>query len=257
MSRVEGKVALVTGGGSGIGKASSLRLAEEGARVVVTDISEERGNGTVEEIKGNGGEGLFLLHDVTKESQWESVVKETREALGGLDILLNNAGIYLIKPLAETTVEEWDNLMAVNVTGVFLGMKHVAPAMAEAGGGSIINLSSVTGLTGVAGRTLYGASKGAVRVMTKDVAMEYARARVRVNSVHPGYVNTGMAEYGASMDGTTVEELGARLSPMGRIGEPEDVANMVLFLASDESKYVTGAEFVVDGGMTAGRMSTE
>lgn len=250
--RVEGKVAIVTGGGAGIGRSSGLRLAEEGARVIVTDISEERGRETVEEIERRGGEGLFIAHDVAREDHWHSVVEEARERFGGVDVLLNNAGIYLIKPLVETTLEDWNNLMAVNVTGVFLGMRECAPVMAERGGGSIINLSSVAGLLGVAGHTLYGASKGAVRIMTKDVAMEYARAQVRVNSVHPGYINTGMAEYGAEVAGTTIEELGTSLYPLGRIGDPEDVANLVLFLASDESKYITGAELVVDGGGSAG-----
>ncbi|QIN84554.1 glucose 1-dehydrogenase [Rubrobacter tropicus] len=250
--RIEGKVAVVTGGGAGIGRASCLRLAEEGARVVVTDISEERGRETVREIEGKGGEALFLRHDVAREDQWRSVVAEAGGRYGGVDVLLNNAGLYLIMPLADITVEDWNNLMAVNVTGVFLGMKHCAPVMAERGGGSIINLSSVAGLMGVAGHALYGASKGAVRIMTKDVAMEYARAQVRVNSVHPGYIHTGMAEYGAETAGTTIEELGRQMYPLGRIGEPEDVANTVLFLASDESKYTTGAEFVVDGGGSAG-----
>jgi len=251
MARAEGKVAIVTGGGSGIGRSCCLRLAEEGARVVVTDISEKRGEGTVEHIQRNGGEALFLGHDVSQEDQWESVLRQTSETYGGVDILVNNAGIYLIKPLAETTLQEWNNLMAINVTGVFLGMKHSAPAMAERGGGSIINMSSVAGLLGVAGHALYGASKGAVRIMTKDVAMEYASAQVRVNSVHPGYIDTGMAEYGATAAGTDIEGLG-QMYPLGRIGEPEDVANMVLYLASEESRYVTGAEFVVDGGGSAG-----
>jgi NAD(P)-dependent dehydrogenase (short-subunit alcohol dehydrogenase family) len=251
MARVEGKVAIVTGGGSGIGRACCTRLAEEGARVVVTDISEKRAQQTVEQIEEGGGEGLFLRHDVTQEDEWESVVGRTREEYGGLDILVNNAGLYLIKPLAETTLEEWNNLMAVNVTGVFLGMKHSAPAMGERGGGSIINMSSVAGLLGVAGHALYGASKGAVRIMTKDVAMEYASAQVRVNSVHPGYINTGMAEYGAAAAGTDIEGLG-QLYPLGKVGEPVDVANMVLFLASDEANYLTGAEFPVDGGGSAG-----
>jgi NAD(P)-dependent dehydrogenase (short-subunit alcohol dehydrogenase family) len=227
-------------------------LAEEGASVVVTDISEERGNETVEQIAGKGGKALFLRHDVTREEDWIQAVSRTREEYGGLDVMLNNAGLYVIKSLVETTVEDWNNLMAVNVTGVFLGMKHAAPAMAERGGGSIINLSSVAALTGVAGHTLYGASKGAVRTMTKDVAMEYASAQVRVNSLHPGYINTGMAEYGAQAANSTIEELGRQMYPLGRIGEPEDVANTVLFLASDESKYTTGAEFVIDGGATSG-----
>jgi NAD(P)-dependent dehydrogenase (short-subunit alcohol dehydrogenase family) len=250
MARVQGKVAIVTGGGSGIGRACCLRLAEEGAKVVVTDISEERGRETVGQIEARGGDGLFLRHDVTREDQWESVVARTKETYGGVDVLVNNAGLYLIKALAETTVEEWNNLMAVNVTGVFLGMKHAAPAMAERGDGSIVNMSSVAGLMGVAGHALYGASKGAVRIMTKDVAMEPAAAQVRVNSVHPGYINTGMAEYGAAA-GTDIKGLG-RLYPLGHIGEPDDVANTVLFLASDEAKYVTGGEFVVDGGGSAG-----
>ena len=251
MGRVEGKTAVVTGGGSGIGRACCLRLAEEGARVLVTDISEERGQQTVGLIGEAGGEALFVGHDVARENGWEAAVGRAREAYGGVDVLVNNAGLYLIKPLAETTLEEWNNLMAVNVTGVFLGMKHAAPAMAERGGGSVVNMSSVAGLMGVAGHVLYGASKGAVRIMTKDAAMELAASGVRVNSVHPGYINTGMAEYGAAAAGTDVEGLG-QLYPLGRIGEPSDVADMVLYLASDESKYVTGAEFVVDGGGSAG-----
>jgi NAD(P)-dependent dehydrogenase (short-subunit alcohol dehydrogenase family) len=194
VARVEGKAAVVTGGGSGIGRACCLRFAEEGAKVVVTDISEERGEETIEQIKERGGEGLFPGHDVTDEDRWEAVVARSTEDFGGLDVLVNNAGIYLIKPLAETTLEEWNNLMAVNVTGVFLGMKHAAPLMAECGGGSIVNMSSVASLMGAAGHALYGASKGAVRIMTKDVAMEYGASQVRVNSVHPGYIDTGMAE---------------------------------------------------------------
>jgi NAD(P)-dependent dehydrogenase (short-subunit alcohol dehydrogenase family) len=251
MARAQGKVAMVTGGGAGIGRACCLRLAEEGARVVVTDISAERGDETVGQIEDKGGDGLFLRHDVTLEDQWESVVGRAREAYGGVDVLVNNAGLYLIKPLTETTVEEWNNLMAVNVTGVFLGMKHAAPSMAERGGGSIVNMSSVAGLMGVAGHVLYGASKGAVRIMTKDAAMELGASQVRVNSVHPGYINTGMAAYGAAAAGTDIEGLG-QLYPLGRIGEPDDVANTVLFLASDEAKYLTGGEFVVDGGGSAG-----
>lgn len=251
MARVEGKVAVVTGGGAGIGRACSLRLAEEGARVVVTDISEERGQETVEQIEVAGGEGLFVRHDVTREDGWESVVRRAGEAYGGVDVLVNNAGLYLIKPMAETTLEELNNLMAVNVTGVFLGMKHAAPSMIGRGGGSVVNMSSVAGLIGVAGHVLYGAAKGAVRILTKDAAMELAASQVRVNSVHPGYINTGMAEYGAAAAGTDVEGLG-QLYPLGRIGEPNDVADMVLYLASEESKYVTGAELVVDGGGSAG-----
>jgi NAD(P)-dependent dehydrogenase (short-subunit alcohol dehydrogenase family) len=159
--------------------------------------------------------------------------------------------LCIIKPLAETTLEEWNNLMAVNVTGVFLGMKHAASSMAERGGGSIVNMSSVAGLMGVAGHMLYGASKGAVRIMMKDAAMELGDSQVKINSVHPGYINTGMAAYRAAAAGTDIEGLG-QLYPLRRIGEPDDVANTVLFLASDEAKYLTGGEFVVDGGGSAG-----
>jgi NAD(P)-dependent dehydrogenase (short-subunit alcohol dehydrogenase family) len=185
MARAQGKVAMVTGGGAGIGRACCLRLAEEGARVAVTDISEERGDETVGQIEDKGGDGIFLRHDVTREDQWESVVGRAREAYGGVDVLVNNAGLYLTKPLTETTVEEWNNLMAVNVTGVFLGMKHAAPSMAERGGGSIVNMSSAAGLMGVAGHVLYGATKGAVRIMTKDAAMELAASQVRVTRCIP------------------------------------------------------------------------
>jgi NAD(P)-dependent dehydrogenase (short-subunit alcohol dehydrogenase family) len=203
MARVQDKVAIVTGGGSGIGRACCLRLAEEGARVVVADISEERGRETVSQVEAGGGEGLFLRHDVTQEAQWESVVARAKETYGGLDVLVNNAGIYLIKALNETTLEEWNNLMAVNVTGVFLGMKRAASFGHDGGGGSIVNMSSVAGLMGVSGHALYGASKGAVRIMTKDVAMEYAASQVRVNSVHPGYINTGWPSTGRRPPGRT------------------------------------------------------
>ena len=171
-----------------------------------------------------------------------------KERFGGIDVLVNNAGIYFIAPVAETTVEQWNRLFSINVTGVFLGSKHVVPHLVERGGGSIINLSSVAGLLGVAGHACYGASKGAVRILTKDLAAELGEHNIRVNSIHPTYVKTAMADYGAATAGRTLEELGSEMSVLGRLAEPEDVANVIVFLAADESCYLTGAEFVVDGG---------
>ncbi|OPA74567.1 short-chain dehydrogenase [Paenibacillus selenitireducens] len=248
--RLQGKVALITGGGTGIGKATAIRFAQEGAKVVVTDINLQGAQTTAQEIKQAGGQGLALRQDVTQEADWISVVEQSKEAFGTIDILFNNAGIYIIKPLAEITLEEWNRLMGINVTGVFLGMKHVMPLMAEQHKGSVINASSIAGLTGAAGHVLYGASKGAVRIMSKDAAMEYATKGVRVNSIHPGYIDTGMVDYAAQVNHTSKSNL-ADISPNGRLGSVNDIANIVLFLASDEANHVTGAEFVVDGGATA------
>ncbi len=174
---------------------------------------------------------------------------------GGVDVLVNNAGIYVISPLVETTLEQWNKLFSINVTGVFLGAKHVVPYLAERGGGSIINLSSVAGLLGAAGHACYGASKGAVRILTKDLAAELGAQNIRVNSIHPTYVKTAMADYGAALAGKSLDELGRDMSELGRLAEPEDVANVIVFLAADESHYLTGAEFVVDGGGGASILS--
>lgn len=250
MGRVSGKVAIVTGGGLGIGRATAELLAEEGARVAVTDIDEEAGRETVARIDADGYQAAFFKHDVAEEDQWKRVVERVNDAFGPPTVLVNNAGIYLIEPMEEMTVEEWRRLMDINVTGVFLGMKHCAPTMREQGGGSIVNLSSVAGLIGAGDHTCYGASKGAVRIMTKDAALELAEDGIRVNSVHPAYIDTQMADYGAEVRQATKEELGA-LHPIGHIGEPLDVAYGVLYLASDESKFVTGSELVIDGGYTA------
>ena len=253
MNRITGKVAIVTGGAVGIGRASALRLAAEGAMVVITDIDARSGAETVKLITDKGGKAKFVRHDVTDEAGWRSLVESVERDYGKIDVLMNNAGIYVIKPLVETTVEEWNRLMGINVLGTFLGMKSVVPVMQRHGGGSIINLSSAAGLWGFAGHVLYGASKGAVRIMTKDAAIELGPQQIRVNSIHPGYINTGMVQYGAEVANMTIEAIGSSMYPLGRIGEPEDVANLVLFLASDESRYITGAEMTVDGGGTAGR----
>lgn len=250
MGRVDGKVALITGGAVGIGRATAELLAQEGAQVAVTDVDVEAGQATVNHITESGGSAIFVEHDVAEEAQWTRVVNEVQRTIGPPDILVNNAGIYLIKPMEETSVDEWKRLMDINVTGVFLGMKHCTPLMRANGAGSVINLSSVAGLIGSPNHTCYGASKGAVRIMTKDAALELAGAGVRVNSIHPAYIDTQMADYGAQVQEATKEELDA-MHPIGHMGEPIDVAYAVLYLASDESKFVTGSELVLDGGYTA------
>jgi NAD(P)-dependent dehydrogenase (short-subunit alcohol dehydrogenase family) len=225
-------------------------LAAEGASVAVTDVDVEAGQEVVKEIVEAGGTAAFFDHDVTREADWVHVVEGVQDTFGRPDVLVNNAGVYRVEPLKETTLEAWEALMDVNVTGVFLGLKHCTPLMEEQGGGSVINLSSVAGLVGLSGHTCYGASKGAVRTMTKDAAMELAEAGVRVNSVHPAYIDTQMADYGAEVQDATKDELGD-MHPLGHMGEPEDVAYAVLYLASDESTFMTGSELVLDGGYTA------
>jgi NAD(P)-dependent dehydrogenase (short-subunit alcohol dehydrogenase family) len=250
MGRVENKVALVTGGANGIGRAAAMTLAEEGAQVAVTDLDAEAGRKAAEAIRQNGSDTAFFKHDVASETDWKQVVSDVQQTFGTPDILVNNAGLYHIAPIEEETVDDWRQLMDVNVTGVFLGMKHCTPLMREQGHGSVINLSSVAGLVGLSGHTCYGASKGAVRTMTKDAAIELAEAGVRVNSIHPAYIDTQMADYGAEAQDVSKDELDA-MHPIGHMGEPEDVAYAVLYLASEESKFVTGTELVLDGGFTA------
>ena len=246
MGRVQGKIAVVTGGAKGIGRATVELLAREGARVIIADLDEARGKVTAKRIRGV----QFVRHDVREEDDWIALTDYVRTRFRRIDVLVNNAGIYLIKPVGETTVEELETILATNVRGVFLGMKHFAPFMAQRKSGSIINLSSMDGNVGSEGHTAYGGSKGAVRAMTKDVAIEYAKKGLRVNSVHPAYIRTAMAQYGAKVYGQTLKELGEEF-PMGHIGEPIDVAYGVLFLASEESRYVTGAELAIDGGVLA------
>lgn len=240
--KLKDKVAIVTGASAGIGKATAELFVKEGAKVVLTDIKEAEGQKVASEIDS---EAIFIKHDVAKEEDWIHVVNTTID-----DILVNNAGVYYISPLAEITLEKWNWLMSINVTGVFLGMKHVLPHMAKNKTGSVINLSSIAGLGGAPGHALYGASKGAVRIMTKDVATEYGPFNVRVNSVHPSYIKTAMASYGAETAQTSIDELGKDY-PLRRIGNPEEVAATCLFLASDDSSFITGQEIVVDGGVTA------
>jgi NAD(P)-dependent dehydrogenase (short-subunit alcohol dehydrogenase family) len=256
--RVDGKVALVTGGASGIGRGCAERLAAEGAVVVVTDLQDAKGAEAVDAIGQAGGRAEYLRHDVTDEPAWERVVGEIRQRHGRLDILVNNAGIGLGGSVVDMTLADWRKQTAVNLDGVFLGVKHSIPLMRQGGGGSIINMSSVAGLKGAATLAGYCATKGGVRLFTKAVAMECANAKdgIRVNSVHPGIIETPIwlsivnpANPGANAP-PDLDAMSSMAVPLGVKGFPEDIANGVLWLASDESRYVTGAELVIDGGLS-------
>ena len=258
MKDLEGRVALVTGGAQGIGAASARALAEAGARVLVTDVGD--GEAVAKEIGG-----AFLSHDVTDEAQWAAAVAHAKQTFGGLDILVNNAGVFWRAPIVATELEAFRHMQKINVEGVFLGMKHAIPALAERaakwdGGGAIVNISSVAGIVGSPLTLAYNASKGAVRLMTKTAAIECGRGgmKIRANSVHPGVIETAMAEAvigsvaSAGGEGSnSARERVVALHPLGRLGRASDVANAVKFLASDAAAFVTGSELVVDGGMTA------
>ncbi len=256
MGRVDNKVALVTGGAKGIGRASALMLAREGARVVLTDVEEAQGTAVAKEIERAGGKALFLVQDVTDESQWVDVVDRARAHFGGLNIVVNNAGIGTAGSAEDETLEAWRRLMAVNLDGVFLGTKHAIRAMKdEAGAGSIINISSIEGIVADPKLAAYNASKGGVRIFSKSAALHCAQAgyRIRVNTIHPGYIWTPMVEgYLTSLgDVEGGRQVISKMHPIGRMGEPDDIAYGVLYLASDESAFVTGSELVIDGGYTA------
>lgn len=255
MNRVAGKVALVTGGGLGLGRACAIMLAREGAQVMVTDIKDQEGRAVADEIVEAGGEAMSMRHDVSSEADWDAAIAATLRRFGCLDILVNNAGVALGADVESTTLQQWRALMAVNLDGVFLGTKRGVAVMKGGGGGSIINISSIEGLIGDANLAAYNASKGGVRIFTKSAALHCAKAgyKIRVNSVHPGYIWTPMVEaYLATQpDPAAAKAFAASLHPVGHLGEPDDVAFGVLYLASDESKFVTGAELVIDGGYTA------
>lgn len=255
MRRVLNKVALVTGGGLGLGRACAMMLAREGAKVMITDLKESEGRAVAEEIVEAGGEAMFMRHDVASEADWGAVSAAILRRFGRLDILVNNAGVALGASVEATTLEQWRALMAVNLDGVFMGTKHAIATMKETGGGSIINLSSIEGLIGDANLAAYNASKGGVRIFTKSAALHCAKAgyKIRVNSVHPGYIWTPMVQnyLAAQPDPEAAKAFVAGLHPLGHLGEPDDIAYGVLYLASDESKFVTGAELVIDGGYTA------
>ena len=248
--RLEGKVAFISGGGRGMGAVEARMFAGEGACVAIGDVLEEEGRKVVEQISELGGRAIFLALDVTSEAQWNSAIAATVSEFGKLDILVNNAGVGATSMVEDTTEEEWDRVMNINAKGVFLGTKAAIPEMRRAGGGSIINISSQLGLVGMdISSPQYQASKGAVRLFTKSTAIQYAREGIRANSVHPGPINTPMTERRRA----DPEHQGVMLSriPLGRYGESEEVAYGVLFLASDESSFMTGSEVVIDGGWTA------
>lgn len=257
--RVAGKVALVTGGASGLGQSCAMRLAGEGATVMVTDIQDALGEETASAIRELGGSAQYLHHDVTSEAEWQQVVTATVDAFGGLDVLVNNAGIAIGGSIVEMELEAWQRQQAINLDGVFLGVKHCIPAMRDSGGGSIINMSSVAGLKGSANLSAYNATKGGVRLFTKGVALECAQSgwSIRVNSVHPGIIDTPIwSKINPEMqdDGShkiDPEPLAELAVPSGILGMPNDIANGVLFLASDDSSYMTGTELVIDGGLSA------
>jgi 3(or 17)beta-hydroxysteroid dehydrogenase len=251
MGRAAGKIALVTGASSGIGRAISIMLAREGAKVVLTDVQDPEGRAVADEIITAGGEAIFIHHDVASEADWTNALDAANRRFGGLDVLVNNAGVLFNASIEQTTLERWRWLMSVNCDGVFLGTRAAIVAMKRRGG-SIINISSIAGLFGFERLSAYGASKGAVRAFTKAAAIEYAKARIRINSVHPGGIWTPMLEDVLGERGSTSADAAASaMHPIGHAGEPDDIAHAVLYLASDESRFVTGAELVVDGGYTA------
>jgi NAD(P)-dependent dehydrogenase (short-subunit alcohol dehydrogenase family) len=248
--RLKGKVALISGGARGMGASEARLFAREGARVVIGDILDAEGQAVAADIVAHGGEALYVRLDVTDEGDWDRAVSRTVERFGKLDILVNNAGVGGGSRIEDTTVKEWDHVMDVNAKGVFLGTRAAIPAMRRAGGGSIINISSQLGLVGTdISSPQYQASKGAVRLLTKTTAMQYARDRIRANSVHPGPIVTAMTERRRA-DPEHYKLMLSRI-PLGRFGEPDEVAYGVLYLASDESTFVTGSELVIDGGWTA------
>ena len=250
MGRLDGKVALISGGARGQGAAETRLFVREGARVVFGDILDDEGKKVEAEIRAAGGDVTYVHLNVTRETDWRAAVATAVERYGKLDVLVNNAGILLRATIEATTEADWDRIMAVNVKGVFLGTKCALPAMRQAGGGSIVNISSTAGLVGSPGETAaYSATKGAVRLFTKSTAIQHAREKIRCNSVHPGPIATDMIKDVLQNPGAWEQRL--RRLPMGRVGTADEVAYGVLYLASDESSYVTGSELVIDGGTTA------
>lgn len=243
MGRLDGKIALITGGARGQGEAEGQRFMEEGAEVYLTDVLIEQGQAAAAAIGAT-----FIEHDVTDSHAWSRAIERIEKEKGRLDVLVNNAGIFQMKGMVETERELWDRTIAINQTGVFLGLQAVAPVMIRQGSGSMINISSVAGLRGSGGAFAYGASKWAVRGMTKSAAQELSPYGVRVNSIHPGIIETAMVD---EFSRKGINERVRQQIPMGHYAEVSEVANLALFLASDESRYCSGSEFVVDGGLTA------
>ena len=249
MNRLEGRVALVTGAASGIGKATAERLVSEGAAVLITDIAVQAGEAAVKEINDAGGRAAFFRHDVTSESDWEGATAKAVEVFGSLDILVNNAGMGDLKTIEDTTLEEWNRTVAIDQTGVFLGMKVAAPYLKKSEHASVINISSIFGTSGGFGTSpAYHAAKGAVRTLTKNAALHWATEGVRVNSIHPGFIETPILE---PTRGTEYWQTMTDMTPMGHLGKPDDIAAGVAYLASDDSRFVTGLELYIDGGYIA------
>ena len=250
MARLEGKVALISGGARGQGAVEARMFAEEGASVVIGDILDEQGRQTEAELQELGYNVTYVHLDVTSESDWEAAVQAAVDTYGKLDVLLNNAGILIRKNIEETTEQDWDRIFAVNAKGVFLGTKAAIPAMREAGGGSIINISSTAGLVGSPnGSASYTATKGAVRLFTKSTAIQHAHEGIRCNSIHPGPIETDMIA--DTLNDPDNMALRMQRLPLQRVGKPSEIAYPAIYLASDESSFVTGSEVVVDGGTTA------
>jgi len=260
---LKGKAAIVTGGASGIGEACSETLAREGAGVLITDIDDLRGRDVVQRIAQAGGTAHYVHHDVRDEAAWPGIVAEAEKRFGRLDIMVANAGIGIMSPIATMTLADWQTQQAINLDGVFLSIKHSIPAMKKAGGGSIVLMSSVAGLRGAPGLAAYSATKGGVRLLAKSVALEHAADNIRCNSVHPGIIATPIWDKiptSASGNGRNApidpRERAAISVPLPRVGDAQDIANGVLFLCSEAGNYITGQELVIDGGMTAGGRPT-
>ena len=249
--RVAGKVALVTGGASGLGKASAELMAREGARVAITDINEQAGRAAAEAI-GDGA--IFIRHDVTSEEDWKDAIKQTTDTFGGLHILLNSAGIGLTKTVEELELEEWRRVHAIDLDSVFLGCKYAIPVMAQSGGGSIVNISSIAGIIAGHNMAAYNSAKAGVRHLSKSVALHCARKgyNIHCNSVHPTFIDTPILDrHKARLGADVAVAKMSRQVPLGRIGKPEEVAYGVLYLACDESGFTTGSELIIDGGISA------
>lgn len=249
MTRMNGKVAIVTGAGSGMGLEEARLLAQEGAKVVLTDINFDAVQAVAKSIQEDGGDAIAIKHDVASEDNWSEVVAEAMSKYGKIDVLVNNAGISMAVGLLDTSMDQWNRVMNINVTSVFLGMKHVIPHMGANGGGSIINISSIAGLTGSSGAGAYTASKGAVRMLSKAAAVDFGGQNIRVNSVHPGFISTPMSSQ--FVEDPQMLQFFLSQTALPRVGQASEVAQAVLFLASDEASYITGVELPVDGGVTA------
>ncbi len=253
MMRLKDKVALVTGAASeiGIGFATAHRFGREGAKVCITDIDETRLEARATDLCDNGVDAVGFAHDVTSENDWKTVVASTVDRYGKIDVLVNNAGVAFLGETLEFSIEDWNKQLEVNLSSVFLGCRAmIDQLLCQGGGGAIVNISSIAGMVGIVNGAAYSSSKGGVRLLTKSLALEFAKQNIRINSVHPGAIETEIAKRAMEVEPEEMQALEAAI-PMGRQGEPSDIAAMAAFLASDEAKYVTGAEFCVDGGLTA------